>query len=405
MAFRDLASTILNHSLCASCGACESACEKDVISINPITLVPRYTGHDSQSSCEGCNDCVEACPGLDTGTKETELEMFGRTREADERWLGIYNNALFGYALDPEVYEASASGGCVTALALQAKEALDLDHVFIAGRNRAQGWRAETAAARSTDDFLKGAQSTYQLFAHLSKLKDYFRKTPDAKIGIVGVACHVQAIRKIQRMNTWLGRKARNQVKFVIEIACSSNTLPVGTSSLIDSQGVSHSSVSDVKYRSGEYPGDFHAALPSGRLVKVELWKAVMHFRSFKTHRCLSCPDWMSGLADISVCDGDSNIFLTSANPEMKGLKHGKMLVRTRLGQSIVDRAIGAGELKLAAEDVRSMNLGLERKKNRRRFYENSGKVIPLPPIENYVDEAAYVEDEVLLSRVASGKN
>jgi coenzyme F420 hydrogenase subunit beta len=353
---------------------------------------------DPDPICGGCSDCLDACPGQQTGAPESEMELFGRVRTREERWLGIYRRLVRARSLDRDIYQRSASGGCATSLLLAVHQYMHLDYLVVAGRDPHRRWMAASMVCRTRDDLLKSTQSTYQLFAHLRVLKDLYERDPRATIAFVGLPCQVQALRKLQRMSGPIAEYARSKVKLIVEIACSSNTLPEATERLItDRLHLPLADVSDVRFRDGDYPGDFVVETKSKDRHRLEFWTIVEFLKDYKTHRCLSCGDWMSGLADLSVCDGDPNIFKSSVNHHERVPKHGRVFVRTPLGEVVVRNALQGGLIELWEGNVERMNLGLDRKRNRRAFYERSGRPIPDPPVPGYREAAPAMTDEEVL--------
>jgi coenzyme F420 hydrogenase subunit beta len=293
----------------------------------------------------------------------------------------------------------SSSGGCATALLLEAKRALDIDYIMAAGRRNDKPWLAAPQIC-SNEKELRGVtqQSTYQLFPHLCGLKSLLRTDPEARIAITALPCQVQALRKLQSLNGPIAEYARSKIAIIIEIACSSNTLALATERLItEFLRISLDEVKDVRYRDGAYPGDFCVYTKQNGRHIIEFWKAADFFKKHKTHRCLSCGDWMSGLADLSLCDGDPNIFMSSAVPNKRLIKHGRILVRTSLGNHVVDKAIATGAIDILDRQLNRMNLGLERKRNRRAHYERSRLIIPDSPIRGYAEKTEPISDDYLL--------
>lgn len=395
MPFQDLNNKVLLPNLCASCGACELACPADIIKMDE--LYPKFL-EKADTVCGTCTDCLNVCPGLDTGVPESEQELFGRQRKAEERWLGIHSSVHAGYSTDIDIFNRSASGGSVTTLLGSAMKCMNLDYVIVAGRDPERPWRAASMVCSDTAEVVKAAQSTYQLFPHLSILKDLFRKNPSLRVGLVGIACHIQALRKLQRMDSFWGKVAREQILFAIEIACSSSTLPEGTETVItDLMNMPLENVEDVRYREGEYPGEFVVRSKNGEKKSISLWEAVRHFKNYKTHRCLSCGDWMSGLADISVCDGDPNIFKASQEEGSQYGKCGTILVRTQIGEKVLNWAKEEGKLKTWPSTLEGANLGLDRKRNRRAYYESIEAQISTSPVPGYKELIEIIPDEQLI--------
>jgi coenzyme F420 hydrogenase subunit beta len=195
-----------------------------------------------------------------------------------------------------------------------------------------------------------------------------------------------------------VGELARERIAFVLEIGCSSSTKPQGTETLItELLGVDLGEVAGLKYREGDYPGRIEVLTRDGSRHTVEFWQAVRHFATNKTHRCLACGDWMSGLADLSVSDGDPNIF--NASLGLNAIpKHGRVFVRTGTGAQVLERAGADGALEAWPIELVGLNLGLERKRNRRAAYERKGVPIPGGPIPGWLEETEIVEDAEFLN-------
>ncbi len=401
MSFLDLSEQVIARDLCMQCGACYVACPLDLIKIDSSGEIT-FLGN-SFLDCGSCNACLQSCPGYDPETSVGELQLFDRTRLKEERWIGVYSKLVASRSTNPDILNHSSSGGSATSLLGTAMKHLNLDYVIVAGRDTDEPWKGSPYACKTESELLNFAQSTYQLFPYLWIIKDLLKENPEYKIGLVGLACHIQAIRKLQRLDNYWGNLVRSQVQFTLEIACSSNTLCSGTETLItEVLGVDLSEVKDVKYRHGDHPGNFAVFTKSGEVVSTPFWNEVEHFKNHKCHRCLTCGDWMSGLADLSLCDGDPNIFKSSKHPtdDTQRVKFGLIFVRTALGEHIVDLAAKDGSIEIweATEFDQTQNLGLQRKLNRRAEWEQSNvTLLPLGPIDNYREDwNATTDDEVI---------
>lgn len=98
------------------------------------------------------------------------------------------------------------------------------------------------------------------------------------------------------------------------------------------------------------------------------------------------------------MCDGDPNIFESSVN-EAEIVKHARVIFRTDIGERILAACNENDVLELWPITMDGFNLGLERKKNRRRHYESIGiKNIPKGPnvIDSY-EGVEIVSDEKLI--------
>jgi len=391
MSYLSLQEVVLDNSLCAGCGACSLVCPDQIIEYDKDKIIPVFK--ESAETCKSCNACVDVCPGKETDSPKHELKMFGRVRSEDERWMGIFQRVYGGRSTDPETFDMSASGGSATSLLHSAMEYMKADVALVMGRDEEKPWRSAPVLVRDPKKLKEHSQSTYQLAPYLSRLREVYEKDPDAKIVMSGIACIIQAVRKLQSLDTEVGRWAKSQIVFVVEVGCSSNTLPCGTESLIkETLGIPIKIVTNVRYRDGDYPGQIAVTTKEGDKYGVPFWKAVRHFKDNKTFRCLSCGDWLSGLADVSVADGDPNIFDASLGINQE-LKHGRVFIRSRLGVEVVRYAETREHMEVWDVNLDGMNLGLDRKRNRRATYEKKYKNISSSPVEGYHDDIQIIDD------------
>jgi coenzyme F420 hydrogenase subunit beta len=385
MPYSILRENVLDQGLCASCGACELVCPAEAIRFDGIQVTVARSSF-TDADCGTCNACIAVCPGADPATPHIERALFGRVRAPEERWLGIYDTVYGGHALDDELFARSASGGSITALLQASMTALDVDVVLTMGRRSDDRWRASPNLDSEPAALVRQAQSTYQIAPYLGALRPLFVGSPERRIAMSGLPCHVQAMRKLQRLDSPEGEWARSSVVFLIELACSSGTTPDGTRTLVeDVVGIPAETVVEIRYRDGNYPGGIKILASDGREHQLPFWRAVRHFADAKTHRCLSCGDWMSGVADISVCDGDPNIFEASLSRPAEE-KHGQILVRSLTGSTVLEHAMASGLMRAWPLSAQATNLGLARKRNRRAQYEQSGATIPAGPIPGNVE-------------------
>lgn len=395
--FSELKQTVLDADLCASCGACAAVCPQNVLTIGPDQTIPRPAPGLTDETCGSCTLCVDVCPGRDTAVPESEQRMFGRTRTAEERWTGIFLHTYQARAGAPAVWQAASAGGAATGLLVAALEQERIDAALVIGRDEERPWVPVARLVETAQEIIDCAQATYCITPNLQELRD----APYERIGLVGLACQIEAVQRMRNLPE--PPPALRKIALTLEIGCASNTKREGTEHLIENRlGLPLIEVGKLKYRAGTYPGEFTVWDREGERHTLPFHELVLDFKKFKTFRCLACPDWWSGLADISIADGDPNIFRTSRSGELTE-KASVLLTRTAVGQELVDAAVADGSLLVSEQTfIPSESLGLQRKRHRYATYaERHPGAIPQPPVQ---EEAVQALNDDELIELMSGR-
>lgn len=399
MSYAELAKQVLEPDLCASCGACVATCPQNLLQISvdePIAKL-RNGIHPEDVSCGSCTICVDVCPGKQTGTTESEHRLFGRARTGSERWVGVRRRSFQARAQCPDVLAAASAGGAVTTLLITALRTGRIDAALVVGRDAQRPWIPAPHLVHTEPGLIASAQASYAITPTLQLLRD----APWERIGVVGLACQIQALNRMANLADPSSPVTR--VALTIEIACSSNTRLAGTEHLIEDRlRLPLSDVTQLKYRAGQYPGNFTAHDAERNPHSLPFHELVTTFKRFKSFRCQACPDWWSGLADISIADGDPNIFRTSRN-QTEVPKTSLVLTRTAAGDELVDIAATRGELEVAETDfIPEESLGLQRKRHRYLDYQRRfPNRVPDPPFPG-VEEIAPLRDEDVIEQMSA---
>jgi coenzyme F420 hydrogenase subunit beta len=323
---------------------------------------------------------------------ESERRIFGRLRSPSERWTGIMRNVYLAGANHEEVYTAASAGGAVTALLISALRAGVVDACLIIGRDTERSWVPVPRLASTVEAVIAGAQANYCITPNLQILRD----APFERIAVVGLPCQIQAVNKVRNLAD--PPELIRPVTFTVEIACASNTRREGTEHLIQNRlNLPLTDVRRMRYRDGEYPGEFTVWNSAGERQSLPFHELVTEFKKFKTFRCLSCPDWWSGLADISVADGDPNIFKTSRSG-LPTEKSSLVVTRTERGDELLDLAADTGHLTLTkGEFIPEESLGLQRKRHRYAHYRDGHPgSVPAGPANEETLAQPLSDDEVI---------
>jgi coenzyme F420 hydrogenase subunit beta len=391
MPYVDLKNEILDQDMCARCGACVAVCPPNWLAIGPDST-PVTTADPETMNCGTCSLCLDVCPGKNTATPQSEAKIFGRSRTPVERWTGIFRQSLVLTSTDPRVLRGAAAGGAGTTLMLTALRSGLADAVIVVGRNVDRPWVPAAVITDSEDDVIRCGQTSYCLTPNLQLLRDPRYE----RVALVGVPCEIQAVRKMRNLVPM--PEVAEKVVLTVEIACASSTMLAGTEFLITEKlGVALEDVVEMRYRDGEYPGQFAVKTHSGERRTLPFFEVVDVFKRFKTHRCLVCGDWWSGIADVSISDGDPNIYASSQSGA-KPPRQSMVMTRTPEGEKIVQEAVKLGLATVTPRAfVSEENLGLQRKRFRyASFAEAMPARVPTPPVDYEETEALLSDTEVI---------
>jgi coenzyme F420 hydrogenase subunit beta len=398
MPFENLKQQILDQDMCARCGACAAACPPGWLTIGGDGE-PAPTIDVRSMDCGACSLCLDVCPGRDTDTPRSEQRIFGRTRTADERWSGIFEESLLLASADARILKRAAAGGAGTSLLIAALRSNYADAVVVVGRDRERPWAPAALITDDEDEVLNCAQTSYCITPNLQTLRD----SRFERVAVIGVPCEVQAIGKMKNLDPIPA--VAEKVVLTLEIACASSTKRAGTEHLITQKlGIALSDVHEMRYRDGEYPGEFAVMTRDGKRHSLPFFELVDDFKRFKTHRCLSCGDWWSGLADVSISDGDPNIY-ASSQTGARPPKQSMAMVRTANGGEIlrIAKELGLISVRPAAFNPET-NLGLQRKRFRyASFVKAMPQRVPTAPVA-YAEADALLSDAEVVSRMANHK-
>jgi 3-phosphoshikimate 1-carboxyvinyltransferase len=290
------------------------------------------------------------------------------------------------------VLQRAAAGGAATSLLLTALRSGIADGVVVVGRDPNRPWVPTAIITNEEEQILQCAQTSYCITPNLHLLRD----SRFSHVAVVGVPCEIQAIQKM--MNLPDVPEVAQKVSLTLEIACASSTKLSGTEHMIEHRlGLPLEEVRELRYRDGDYPGEFVVTTKAGQRRTLPFHILVDEFKRFKTHRCLACGDWWSGIADISISDGDPNIYASSCSGATLP-KQSKVMVRTSRGRNVLEAAIRSGTIKATSVAFKSEeNLGLQRKRFRYAAYARSmPERVPTPPVPDEEKGPLLSDSEVI---------
>jgi coenzyme F420 hydrogenase subunit beta len=297
----------------------------------------------------------QGCSGRDVPLAQLNAFTFG-VDAAGHEYLGFLRRLATGYAVDERVRRGGASGGILTAVLLWLLERGAIQGAVVTGMDEDRPWLPRSFIATTPDEVRRAAQSKYVITSVNEILPEIARF--QGALAYVGLPCQVHSLRKLQRG----GDPAVRNIKYVLGPYCG-NTLHFSSiRTLLRSYGVrDHREVTSLSFREGEWPGNLHLVLSSGRTIELPKFHAnyLIPFHIMK--RCLLCTDLANELTDLSAGDAWAPVY------EERGKGFSVVVARSDAGGTILRDMEDAGRLCLsslgASEAVRMHSHGFDLKK------------------------------------------
>lgn len=288
---------VYDDGLCMQCGTCAALCTPRAIRLEwDVRVGYRLTVDEAR--CDDCGACVDVCPGpgLDFAAGAWWRE---RNEGAPSRdYLGPWRQLWFGWAADPSIRHAGASGGVATALLGGALEQDLVDAVVAVGTAPSNPLEAVGVVCRTGVEVAACRGSKYNVAAVNTVLRRVLDEP--ARYALVGLPCHVQGLRLAQRRS----RRLRERVVLSLGIFCGLTNEPRATEIVARRAGLDPAELRAVSYRGPGWPGGLRLETRDGRVRRRDFPDYFdRYFWAHMPPRCRICPDSLAELADISVGD------------------------------------------------------------------------------------------------------
>lgn len=350
----ELEQQIVRRGLCTMCGLCAAACPPRCIAMRRSPdgrLLPSVSGEE----CTHCGLCIAICPGGEVPF--ATLAQAAATGKPSDPLLGQFARCCTGSATDPAVRAASSSGGVVSAVLIHALDHGLIRSAVLARMAPARPLETQSCVVSTADEVRACAGSKYVPVA-LDAVAAAVRG--DGPFAVVGLPCHIHALRKWGAARPALGRRM-----LLIGLMCGFGKTYRVLDRAVRRAGFRREEVSRVIFRSGGWPGCLRLDCNDGRFREFPFREWFQ--RDLSPMRCTLCIDGAAELADISC--GDAWL------PEFMGRDEGVSMVvaRTAKGLQDLESAGRAGALRLddvpAETVVRSQAAMLRRKKRQFRAH------------------------------------
>ena len=236
---------------CSACGLCVSLCPTEAIAMQDN--VPTLVGQ-----CTKCGFCYQGCPRSFSPLGKVKERFFGAEQNEVDTRVGRCVDRFTARSLTDEIFDRGANGGTATALLYYLLEKNIVDAVLHLGKIHEDSFichHAQTIISTRPEETLRGSKSKNQISPVLHDLK---KVAEYPRYAVVGLSCHVQALRKLQVIRddpelkeifkglAKTAEKLLQNLKFVIAINCFSNTKYGGIDKIYQKLGIREEDV--IKY-------------------------------------------------------------------------------------------------------------------------------------------------------------
>lgn len=268
---------VYNNQLCCSCGFCEGACPTGAVQLK-VDAYGFYKPVVTVSKCNDCGICINHCPGV--------------------QYFPIIHRPVdyaYGHSNNTELRFMSSSGGLATELMIYLVKNNYVDFVVVV-KNREFIGEPEIIITRDLDEIKSCATSKYcpvPLNRVITKLKEV-----NGSIAIIGLPCHIQALKSYSIKNKNLSYK----IKYTFSLFC--NHSPSFNATLYLFKNLNLNNPVSIIYRGHGWPGYITIKSSDGEIHLPYRKTASMGFGLFFKHpRCMLCNDPFGDKADISFGD------------------------------------------------------------------------------------------------------
>jgi len=335
---------ISEDAMCIGCGLCQSVAGPGKLSLQlqpggyerPVAIGP--LNH------EEVDRILDVCPGTRVeGLPEHELDT--NTRR-DLVW-GPYQRMALAHASDENVRYRGATGGVLTALAMYLIDSGEVSFILHARASRQRPAFGERTVSTDAAAVLDSAGSIYGPTAPLIDVIEQLDK--GQPFAFIGKPCDIAALRNLARFD----HRVNQLVKYMLTPVCGGYMPPEAMQRFLTEEvGVDPGEVAAIRYRGFGCPGPTRVELADGRVIKKsynEFWGTDESMWRLP-FRCKVCPDGIGEAADIAASDtwpgGSPDPATEADDPGTNAI-----VVRTRRGLQLVDRAIAANYLSVG-DDV-----------------------------------------------------
>ncbi|MFV0491251.1 MAG: Coenzyme F420 hydrogenase/dehydrogenase, beta subunit C-terminal domain [Pseudorhodobacter sp.] len=374
---------VARGNLCAGCGACAGLLP-DRITMN--VAAPGYLRPVQQASISPQEDRLIAaiCPGLGQRVKAG-----GRP---DSPLWGPFLEMWTGWATDPALRHAGASGGGLSAILAHLLASGTVDAVLQTGADPALPIGNITVINTKTTDLASAAGSRYAPSAPLADLRQL--QGDGRRFAFVGKPCDAAALRALIAEEPDFARV----FPVILSFFCAGVPSHDGARGVLAALGAAEAETESFRFRGNGWPGRATARLKDGTERSMsyhDSWGGILS--RHVQHRCKICADGTGVAADIVCADAwESDEKGYPVFSEAPGMS--LIVARSELGAKLIADARAAGQIEtqpFAPDNLTAIQPG-QRERRRALLARLAALRLACRPVPRY---------EGLLLRAAARQN
>lgn len=377
-------SVVSKHNFCTGCGTCVSMCQNEAIELVIDKKKGIFIPKLNREKCINCGICYKVCPGHEVNFKMLNQELFGK--QPRNIFMQNFIDCYIGYSTDHNIRYNSSSGGLITQLLIFALEEGMINGALVTRMKKNNTLEPEPFIAKTKEEIIEASKSKYCPVPLNIVLKEILY-SKEEKFAVVGLPCHIQGIRKAEKIDS----KLKEKIVFHLGIVCNHTPTFLATEFLLKKLKVKKENLAKLEYRGNGWPSGIKIATKNGTKLFIphfssDYWGGVFN-KYFIPARCSLCNDKICGLSNASFADAWIPELLRDDN-----VGTSIVISRTKIFDEFLKKAVMKHKIRLneVNEDVvlQSQSLYIVRKKLEARiklfmlfrkkipdFYENSSKL------------------------------
>lgn len=263
--------------------------------------------------------------------------IFFKDTPSSHPYTGPYSALFIGYASDPPLRAAGASGGILSTLLIYLLEQKRIEGAVVTRMSPEKPWLTEPFIATTREEILQGAQSKY-ILTSVNEMLDRM-EIFGGPLAYVGLPGQVQSIRKLQAAKD----PSVQHIRYIFG-PFFGNTLHFSSiRSFLRSHGEKdHRLIRKLYFRYGEWPGNMRVEMENGRVIEMKKFHANYLIPFHIVKNSLYCTDFTNEFTDISGGDAWAPVY------EERGMGYSLVIGRSGKGAELLEEMEKAGWLTLS---------------------------------------------------------